>query len=135
MFTVKPIAEKELQKEICETLHVPYEPQTLAYYAANLNEDRETVAEYIGICQFTVGETGTIVTLSCPPSFITDEAMIVLCRAVMFFMHRVGIHSAEMSTDAGPDALLSKTGFSLHDRMYQMDLEAFYAAPCKYETE
>jgi len=135
MFTVKPIAHKELQKEICEALHVPYEPQTLAYYAANLKEDRETVAEYIGICQFTVGDIGKIVTLSCPPSFITDEAMIVLCRAVMFFMHRVGIHKAEMSADAGPDALLSKTGFSLHDHTYQMDLDAFYTAPCKYEKE
>ena len=135
MFAVKPIADKELQKEICEALQVPYEPQALAYYAANLKEDRETVAEYIGLCQFTVGGIGTIVTLACPPSFITDEAMIVLCRAVMFFMHRIGIHRVKMSADAGAAALLSKMGLSLCENIYQMDLDAFYAAPCKYENE
>lgn len=135
MFAVKPIADKKLQKEICETLHVSYEPQALAYYAANLKEDRETVAEYIGICQFTAGKVGTIITLACPPSFITDEAMIVLCRAVMFFMHRIGIHRVEMSAAAGTDVLLSQMGFSLHGNIYEMDLDAFYTAPCKYEKK
>lgn len=133
MFTVKPIADKKLQKEICNILHISYEPQALAYYAANLKEDRETVAEYIGICQFTVGDIGRIITLFCPSAFIEDEAMIVLCRAVMFFMHRIGIQKAEMPADAGPDALLSKTGFLLGSDTYTMDLDAFYTAPCKYE--
>lgn len=135
MFVVKPIADKEFQKEICQKLHVPYEAQSLAYFAANLAEDRETVTEIIGICQFTVGNIGKIITLACPSSFIEDEAMIVLCRAVMYFMHRVGIRHVEMQSNAGPDTLLSKTGFSLRDNTYQMDLDVFYTAPCKYEKE
>ncbi len=135
MFVVKPIAEKEEQKKICDMLSVPYKANALSYYAANLAPDRETVTEMIGICQFTVGDIGQILTLSCPMAFIEDEAMIVLCRTVMYFMHRIGIKKAEMLPDAGPEEVLSKTGFSLRDNIYQMDLDVFYKAPCKYETE
>ena len=135
MFVVKPIAEKKEQKKICEMLSVPYKANTLSYYAANLAPDRETITEMIGICQFTVGDIGQILTLSCPTAFIEDEAMIVLCRAVMYFMHRIGIKKAEIFPDAGPAALLSKTGFLLRDNIYEMELEAFYMAPCKYEMD
>ncbi len=135
MFVVRPIAEKDEQKKICSTLSVPYIANALSYYAANLAPDRDTVTEIIGICQFTVGEIGQILTLGCPSAFTEDEAMIVLCRAVMFFMHRVGIKNAVMLPDAGPAEVLSKTGFVLRDQIYHMDLDAFYKAPCKYEVE
>lgn len=135
MFVVRPIEEREEQKKICSALSIPYIAGALSYYAANLAPDRETVTEIIGICQFTVGDVGEILTLSCSPAFIEDEAMIVLCRAVMYFMHRVGIKDAVMLPDAGPTEILSKTGFVLQDHIYHMDLEAFYQAPCRYEAE
>ena len=135
MFVVRPIAKREEQKKICSALCVPYIAESLSYYAANLAPDRETVSVVIGICQFTVGDVGQILTLSCPPSFIEDEAMIVLCRAVMYFMHRVGIKNAVMRPEAGPAEVLSKTGFVLRDHIYHMDLESFYQAPCRYEAE
>lgn len=135
MFVVKPLDSKETQENICKALSVPYEAEAMAYFAANLAPDRETITDIIGICQFTLGEPGKIITLACAPSFTDDEAMIVLCRAVMYFMHRIGIQRAEMLPDAGPAEILSQTGFLLRDGIYQMDLETFYQAPCKYEKE
>ena len=135
MYIVRPIAEREKQKKICAALSVPYIANALSYYAANLAPDRETVTEIIGICQFTLGDIGQILTLSCPPAFTEDEAMIVLCRAVMYLMRRAGIKRAVMFPDAGPVEILSKTGFVLRDDLYHMDLEAFYKAPCKYNAE
>lgn len=135
MFVVKPINDKDMQKEICSALAVAYRPESLAYYAANLAEDKETVAEIIGICQFTIGETGKIIALTCSPDFVEDEAMIVLCRAAMYFMYRIGIQKVEMLPEAGPREILSKTGFLLQNNIYVMDLETFYRAPCKYKEE
>lgn len=135
MFIVKPIADRALQKQICDSLSAAYRPDTLAYFAANLAEDKETVTDLIGVCQFTVGDVGKIVTLVSAPAAAEDEAMIVLCRAVMAFMHRAGIRTAQLLPDAGPEALLTKMGFPKKDGIYTIDLEAFYKAPCKYTPE
>ena len=135
MFVVKPIADRAVQKQICDALAVKYRPDTLAYFAANLLEDMETFTDLIGICQFTVGDVGRIVTLQSSPAAAEDEAMIVLCRAVMEFMHRAGISTAQLLPDAGPQALLARMGFPKKDGVYTIDLEAFYTAPCKYTPQ
>ena len=134
MFVVRPLEDKKMQKDICTSLSVPYEPAALAYYAANLAPDKKTIAEIIGICQFLPKEPAQILTLACPPAFIKDEAMIVLLRAVMYFLHRLGIHKAEMMPDAGSEEILSRSGFLFCDGIYQLDLDVFYQAPCKYES-
>ena len=135
MFIVKPIADRAVQKQICAALAVDYRPDALAYFAGELAEDKETITDIIGICQFTVGDIGRIVTLKSTPAAAEDEAMIVLCRAVMAFMHRAGMPTVQLLPDAGPQALLAKMGFSEKDGIYAIDLEAFYEAPCKYTPQ
>ena len=63
MFAVKPIGDKELQKSVCQSLGTDYIEKDLAYFAAELTEDRASVAALIGVCQFSTGKNAVIETL------------------------------------------------------------------------
>ncbi len=134
MFAVKPLPDKALQKEICETLGCEYNDSTMAYFAAELSEDRSKITDIIGICQFTLGKDSEIVTL-CPASGREDdEAMIVMQRAVMSFMHRFGAKTVTMKNSAGPEKLLKACKLSKRDDGFYADLDEFYKSPCHYEA-
>jgi len=135
MFTVKPIYDIELQKELCDFLNTPYIPESIAYFAVELERDLTTVKSVIGICQFLPGETGEILSLIPAPGKEDDEAMIIMERAVMSFMHRSGSKYFKMLESAGPEAVLKRSGLPFSDGCYTADLDVFFQSPCSYNKD
>ncbi len=130
MFIVRAIQDKELQRSLCESLGADYCENALAYFAADLCEDCESIAEYIGICQFIMQGDGEIVSFSSYEDRYEDEAMIVMLRAVMSFMHRCGVKYCFLNENAAPRELAQKSGFIYSSGTYGMDLEKFYSSKC-----
>lgn len=135
MFSVKPIYDIELQKELCDFLNTPYIPESIAYFAAELERDLTTIQSIIGICQFIPGEIGEILSLIPAPGKEDDEAMIIMERAVMSFLHRSGSKTFKMHESAGPDAVLKRSGLPFKDGFYTADLEVFFTSPCSYNKD
>lgn len=135
MFAVKPIGDKELQKNVCQSLGTDFIESDLAYFAAELTEDRASVAALIGVCQFSTGKNAVIETLVPADGFEGDEAMIVMCRAVMNFLWRCGSETVALPDSAGPASLLKACGLKECKGGYCADLNRFYASPCHYDPE
>ena len=136
MFAVKPLQDKNVQKELCEMLLTPYIPDSLAYFAADLTDDGTAILGIIGILQFRMTEEdGEILTLVPMPGKEEDEAMIIMERAAMSFMHRSGIKKMTMKESAGPDAVLSRSGLPKKNGEYYVDLDRFFISPCHFNKD
>ncbi len=135
MFVVRAIQDKTFQKQICSIVKAEYKENALAYYAADLKEDGVEIDEFISICQFYLKGDGEIVDLTSAVGRDEDEAVIVMLRAVMSFMHRCGAKFASFSQDATSEWWLKKSGFLCQNGTYTMDLEKFYTSPCKFSEE
>ena len=136
MFAVKPLEDKSVQKQLCSLLNTLYIPDSLAYFAADLEDDGTAIKGIIGILQFTMGEeTGEILSLIPAPGKEEDEAMIIMERACMSFMWRSGMKKMIMKETAGPDIVLSRSGLPKNNGEYTVDLDAFFDAPCHYNKE
>lgn len=140
MFVVKPLPDKKLRREICADLGTDYFEGSYSYLAAELADDRSTVVAVIGICQFYMTDAdgdlrGEIVSLVPADGREGDEAMIVMCRAVMNFMWRAGCRSVILNNNAGPADLLKRCGLIRTEEGYSADLDEFYTSPCHYNKE
>lgn len=135
MFVVRAAQDKELQKYICAVLKSEYKENALAFYAADLKENMIDIESYISVCQFYLSGDGEIVDLTAADGREEDEAVVVMLRAVMSFMHRCGVKNAYFTDGATNEWWLKKSGFLCRDGRYSMDLELFYTSPCKYSEE
>ena len=136
MFAVKPLQDKNVQKELCALLKTEYKSDSLAYFAADLNEDGTAIIGIIGILQFKMSEdVGEILTLAPAKSKENDEAMIIMERAAMSFMHRSGMKKMIMKKTAGPEAVLKKSGLPQKDDTYYVDLDVFFDSPCHFNKD
>ena len=132
MFIVRPIQIKEEQKMICDVLECEYFENSLAFYSADLKSDNTTIDSYIGICQFYFSGEAEIVSFFACDGRENDEAVIVMLRAAMSFMHRCGVKIVRFKKGAATDFWLKKSGFIFKDGSYSMDLERFYASTCNH---
>lgn len=130
MYIVKAIQSKDVQKELCNLMNVEYNEYALAYMAADLMPDGESIESYIGICQFIMQGDAEILTLTCFPDRYEDEAVIVMLRAVMHFMYRCGVKICYFNKGACPEAIADKSGFIYKNGRYEMDIEKFYSSKC-----
>ena len=140
MFAVKPLPDKKLRCEICADLGTDYFEGSYSYLAAELADDRSTVVAVIGICQFYMTDAdgarrGEIVSLVPAEGREGDQAMIVMCRAVMNFMWRAGCKNVILKNSAGPAELLKRCGLIKREEGYFADLDEFYTSPCHYNKE
>ncbi len=133
MFAVKPLENKDVQKQLCETLNTPYIDDSLAYFAVDLEDDGSSIKGLIGVLQFKMNEDiGEILTLFPAAGKEDDEAMIIMERACMSFMWRNGMKTMVMSDAAGPDSVLSRSGLPKKNGYYTVDLDVFFDSPCHY---
>ena len=133
MFAVKPLPDKNAQKELCEMLGITYVEESYAYFAADLNGDGSKVESLIGLLQFTMKEeTGEIISLTPFPGKEDDEAMIIMERACMSLMWRSGMKEMIMKETAGPEAVLKRSGLPIINGVYTVDLDKFFDSPCHY---
>ena len=130
MFVVRPLQDKTLQESLANLTGAEYHPYSLAYMAADLKEDNESIDEYIGLCQFVMQGEAEILSLSCTEDRYEDEAVIVMLRAVMSFLEKCGVKYCWFSMESVDERLAAKSGFELKDDRYIIDLEAFYAGKC-----
>ncbi len=136
MFAVKPLQDKNIQRELCTLLNTEYISDSLAYFAADLNEDGTSILGIIGILQFRMSaEEAEILTLVPAPGKEDDEAMIIMERAAMSFMHRSGIKKMTMNESAGPASVLSRSGLPKKDGEYYVDLDRFFVSPCHFNKD
>ena len=132
MFVVRPVQLKDEQKYICDNLGAEFYKNALSFYAADLAEDNTTIETYIGICQFYFMGDAEIVGFFAAEGREDDEAVIVMLRAAMSFMHRCGAKTARFANGAASEFWLKKSGFLLKDGIYSIDLEKFYTAKCNH---
>ena len=136
MFAVKPLPDKEVQQQLCTMLNTTYINDSLAYFAADLEDDGSAIKELIGLLQFTMNDDrGEILTLVPFPGKESDEAMIIMERACMSFMWRSGIKHFTMKETAGPNEVLCRSGLPKKNGEYFVDLDRFFDSPCKFNKD
>ena len=126
MLTVLPIQSKEEQKQLCDICGVEFLENAFAYRADD--------GKFIGICQFTFeNDCGYIKNLSYAPEVEDNEAMIIMLRAAMSFMHRCGLVDSYIDETATTPTLLRVCGYKINsDGKYFLDLDKFYNTPCSH---
>lgn len=126
MLTVLPIQSKDEQRELCALCNVNFIENAFAYRADD--------GDFIGICQFTFeNNCGYIKNLAYAPGVEDNEAMIIMLRATMSFMHRCGLIHSYMNENATTPTLLRVSGYKIdEDGKYYIDLDKFYNTPCSH---
>ena len=139
MFQVQPVRSKELQKSLAEALGCPYFDDTYAFYAGELSDDATQITSLIGLCQFTYAPQKAVIrNVAVMPGCEEDEAVTILVRAVMAFLHHAEIPTVGIEPDAAPEKKIRAWGFRPlppPDGMLAIDLEKFYRSPCHYSDE
>ncbi len=120
MLTVMPIQSKDEQRELCKVCGVEYDMEAFAYRADD--------GDFIGICQFEFKNgTGYIKNLAYAPNMDDSEAMIIMLRATMSFMHRCGLEISELYDGCMPENLRNMSGYIKNENgVYSVDLKKFY---------
>ena len=126
MLTVLPIQEKNIQEELCKICGAEFDTNSFAYRADD--------GVFLGICQFRfVSEVGEISALKYAPDIKDDEAMIIMLRTAMNFMHRCGLKKSVFLAGSAPQSLLDISSYGKdEDGNYEIDLDKFYISPCHY---
>ena len=120
MLTVLPIQSKDEQEKLCAICGVDYDIESFCYRADD--------GDFIGICQFSFsGGIGYIKNLAYAPNMDDTEAMIIMLRATMSFMHRCGLETSELCPDCMPENLRNMSGYVKNENgVYTVDLKKFY---------
>lgn len=126
MLSVLPIQDKNIQKELCELCGIEFDTNSFAYRADD--------GVFLGICQFKfVNGCGEINGLKYAPQTNDNEAMIIMLRAAMNFMHRCGIKKSAFNADNVSSGLIEPSGYRMSENgAYFIDLDKFYISPCHY---
>lgn len=123
MLIVKPILDKETQKELGNKCGVCFNPDALAFSAYNDEE-------FFGFCQFEV--SGTVATLTDLRSVADDfEAMFIMSRGALNYIDLCGFHIARCSSSAGNLTLLRAIGFKeIGEGLFEMNLTDEFTGKC-----
>lgn len=124
MLIIKPIQDKNFQKEMCEICNFKFDPIQFAYSAEN---DGELIAS----CQFDIlGKESEISGLGMVADKEEDlEALIILGRAVLNFLELSG---AERCICKAKDTRLARAiGFKELDGEYKIELKGLFDGKCE----
>lgn len=134
MLIIKPIQDFDLQTVLCERCGVPSRPGCLCYQAY-LGEGPDDETVFIGISQFSVGETdgerviGRIYDLVCAKDVDDEEALFIMGRQTLNFMDLTGTHEAYFEVKDGDNEHLIKwLGFRMTDGKWYYDLHGKFDA-------
>ncbi|MBQ2765508.1 MAG: hypothetical protein IJF48_00790 [Clostridia bacterium] len=134
MLIIRPIQDKALQEELCGLCNVTYNPDLLAYGAWVRDElEGDSVGDFVGICQFRMGQTATITDLAKAVGTDDTEAMFIMGRQTMNFIDLHGVHYAYFEGDCD-EKFIKWLGFAKDENgKWGADLEAFFTHPCSAE--
>ena len=123
MLIIKPVQDKDLQKELCEKCGVDYDADLLAYGAW-------VHGEFVGISQFKMGKEAHMVDLAKAIGTDDTEAMFIMGRQTMNFIDLHGVHFAYFEGDCD-DKFIMWLGFKKNEEgKWTCDLETFFKHPC-----
>ena len=127
MLIVKPIQDKDVQKNYCEICDTPYLPAAMAFYA-------EVNGELVGVSQFTLkNKQGYIECLAERSGSDDWEAMFIMGRATMSFIETCGIYDCFCRADATDEDSIKRLGFRRQeDGTWFVSLEGFFNDHCKH---
>ena len=125
MLIVKPILDKETQKELGSKCGVTYNPDALAF-SAYLDDS------FFGYCQFVV--SGSVATLTDARSVADDfEAMFIMSRGALNYIDLCGFHTARCTSSAGNSTLLRAIGFKeIGDDLFEINLTDEFTGKCTH---
>lgn len=133
MLAVKPVAFKDIAREICENCGVPFDEECYTYFAADVNEDATKINHMIGVCTFRMkGNVNRIEYLKEADGIEDEEAMIIMARTVMNFMYRCEVVDVTINEENIPEEFIKKLGFRVTEKGYSINLSDFYKSPCSY---
>lgn len=133
MLKILPIQSKTEQEAFCARCGVKYRADLLAY-AATVDD------VLVGVCQFTLKDTGGVLYDLAPvPGTQPDkEALFIMGRAALNFIDLCGVHQAVFDGDPAVtgEQLLHAIGFRpAADGKLHMDLTDFFTSPCQHHRE
>ena len=124
MLEVRSIQTKKEQREICGLCNVEFDPDCLAYGAAENGK-------LLGVAQFRVhGEYAVIYDLA--NSAVTEdmEALVIMGKAMLNFIDLCGIKDVMLKTQN--QNLSEILGFKRYAAgIYRINLEGYFDFPCK----
>ncbi len=125
MLIVKPILDKETQKELGNICGVTFNADALAF-SAYIDE------EIFGFCQFTVN--GSIATLTDVRTLKNDfEAAFIMSRGALNYIDLCGFHTARCSKNAGDLTLLRSIGFKeIENDLFEINLSEEFTGKCTH---
>lgn len=122
MLEIKPIQEKEEQKEICALCGFEFDADCLAYSA------RES-GRLLAAAQFRIyGKYAVIHSLAGAPGTSDFEALTAAGQAALAFIYSCSVGEVFMETQDKrlPEAL----GFKKSGGKYRLDLKEYFSRPC-----
>lgn len=137
MLYITPLQDRDYHKKLAEKCGFAATEESLAFLAANADEKTHEIISEIGICEFTIhNDIGVITALKTVPEVNDDEALMIMARAVMSFVHRITISDMFFAEGAAEPKLIKALGFrdDSEGRPY-IDLDRFFSSPCKYNEE
>ncbi|MBE6701294.1 MAG: hypothetical protein E7582_05330 [Ruminococcaceae bacterium] len=131
MLIIKPIQDKEYQKEVCELCGFEFKPLSFAY---SEKEDDKLIAS----CQFDIlGKRAVISDFGMVRGVHEDiEALIILGRAVLNFMELSGAEDAVFESKSKiADKYAKMLGFKEENKEYKIVLKGLFDSKCKHECK
>lgn len=127
MLIVKPIEDKETQKQICAACGAVYDAEFLAC-AAHVEEN------LIGIFQFSFAKDHAIIhDIRQKPGVDDFEAMFIMTRGALNFIDLCGYHKATCTSEAADPTLLRATGFhEIAENIFEIDLTHAFDGKCDH---
>ena len=105
MLIIKPVEEKEQQKQFADACGIPYRTGDFAY-AAYVD------GIFTALSQFRVCDThGILDDLVLVPASNDVEALFILGRQTLNWIDLLGIHACKCSPNAAPERVLRVMGF------------------------
>lgn len=128
MLIIKPIQDKDYQKEVCENCGFNFDPLSFAY---SEKEDDKLIAG----CQFDIlGSEAVILDFGMVIGLEEDiEALIILGRAVLNFMELSGAKTCTFSLSSDSSARYAKMiGFKECENKYSITLKGLFDGKCNH---
>ena len=137
MLYITPIQDKAYHFALAGKCGFAGNEDALAFLAADADEATGEIRSEIGICEFTIhNDEGVITALRSVPGVSDDEALTIMARAVMSFIHRTTIRDLYFADCTADGRFISSLGFRQNEsgRMH-IDLAVFFESPCHYSGE
>ena len=128
MLIIKPIQDKEYQKEVCKLCGFKFEPLAFAY---SEKENDKLIAG----CQFDIlGKQSEIMNIGMVDGEQEDlEALIILGRAVMNFMELSGAESCIFNiNDPNAERYGKMLGFTVTNDQITINLKGLFDSKCSH---